>query len=414
MAPSSRRRCTDVDVIVVGGGVVGASLALGLLKASYRVALIDRKQPSSWQIERPDLRVYALAPDSIALLEGLRIWPQVQRRRVQDYRRMCVWDAGGADDLVFDADRAGLDSLGSIVEHSLLVDRLWQSLSEHGQVRLQIGSPPAALEQDEHTAQLTLEDGTRISAALIIAADGADSALRDMAGIGVDRHDYGQQGLVGYVDSEQPHQCTAWQRFLPSGPLALLPFVDAAGDTHARAAAQRRSSFVWSVDDAQAQRLLALDDARFGAELTRAFDARLGELTPRSPRAGFPLRRQLARSYHAGRLLLAGDAAHSVHPLAGQGVNLGLRDVRLLLDLIGDATSAARDEQTDPGQQRLLQRYARERRSENAVAAWSFDGLNRLFSTDAILPTVLRGPALGWVGRIAPLQRLFMRRALGG
>ena len=244
---------------------------------------------------------------------------------------------------------------------------------------------------------LELDQGTRLSARLALAADGADSPLRELAGLQTRRHDYAQRGLVAYVVCERPHQDTAWQRFLPTGPLAVLP------------CSEGLASIVWTLPDAEAERLLALDEAGFNAALTRAFDARLGAMTLASARAAFPLRKQLASRYVAGRVLLAGDAAHVVHPLAGQGVNLGLQDAIELVAVLAAAHEAGGD-LADPV---LLRRYERRRKSDNALAAMAFDGINRAFSNDAVLPTVLRGPALGLVNRIAPLKRVLARHAMG-
>ncbi len=402
MNPARRSR-PGLDAIVVGGGAVGAALTLGLLRAGRRVALIEAREPAPWGIEAPDLRVYAMAPDNLALLAGLGAAPDPH---LQPYVRMRVRDAGGGGELAFDAASLGLRALGAIVENARLVDALWRALRGESALRLHCPARVVAFEQDDRSAALELDDGSRLAAPLVVAADGADSALRELAGIAVRRHDYGQRGVVGFVESEQPHEATAWQRFLTGGPLAVLPFFDAPGC--APAGRGRRSSIVWTLPDAEAGRVLALDDEAFGEVLSRAFDRRLGVMRPLSPRVGFPLRRQLAADYRAGRIVLAGDAAHAVHPLAGQGVNLGLRDVRELLavldgvDLAGEALP------------HRLARYARRRRSEDGLAAWTFDGINRLFSTDAPLPTLLRGPALGLAGRIAPLRDALARRALGG
>ena len=401
-----RSRRAALDVAIVGGGVVGAALALALLRDGRRVALIESRIAEAWQLELPDVRVYALAPDSLALFDEFGIGDALRQARAQPYRAMRVWDAAGGEALAFDAHSLGREALGAIVEHSLLVETLWVALRQHAAFTAHAPATVIGLDQDADGVELTLADGTRIRAALAVAADGADSALRGLAGIEVDRHDYGQRSLVGYVDSELPHEDTAWQRFLPSGPLALLPFVDAP-QTPADLRG-RRSSFVWTVPDAEAERLSALPGITFSSEITRAFDARLGALSLVSPIASFALRRQLARRYVAGRVLLTGDAAHAVHPLAGQGVNLGLRDVACLRRILAGVESH------ELGEPRRLARYARERRSDNAVSAWSFDGINRLFSNDAVLPTLLRGPALGLVSKLKPLRQLLARRALGG
>jgi 2-octaprenyl-3-methyl-6-methoxy-1,4-benzoquinol hydroxylase len=315
---------------------------------------------------------------------------------------MRVWDAAGGDELRFDADAFGRRELGWIVEHGLLVDRLWAALPAAG-VRLLCPEQVGALDQGPQTATLELEHasgggGGRLRARLVLAADGADSKLRALAGIETATHDYGQRGLVAFVDHGRPHEATCWQRFLPTGPLAFLPFAGEAG---------HRSSIVWTLPDAEAGRLLQADDAGFLRELDAAFAGTLGALTAVSKRAAFPLRRQLAQGYVHGRVAVVGDAAHVVHPLAGQGVNLGLRDVGALRAALRPARGG------DPGAPARLARWGRVRRSENAVAAYAFDGLNRLFSNDGLATTLLRGPLLGLVGKVPPLTHGFWKRAAG-
>jgi 2-octaprenyl-3-methyl-6-methoxy-1,4-benzoquinol hydroxylase len=385
-----------LDAVVVGAGVVGAAGALALAQLGLDVALVEVAEPPRWRSDARDLRVYAFAPDNAALLDSLGAWRAVTDARAQPYRRMRVWDAAGGGELAFDADAFGRRELGWIVEHALLVDRLWARLREVG-VRVLCPARVTALAQDDEGVRLQLDDGTRLAARLLLAADGADSSVRALIGVDAPRHDYHQRGLVAYVATERPHESTAWQRFLRGGPLAFLPCGDGL------------SSIVWSVPDAEATRLLALDDATFGAELTRAFDARLGGTRVASTRAAFPLRRQLIEQYIAGRALFVGDAAHVVHPLAGQGVNLGLRDVACLRDVIAAALRRRGDWSTPA----RLARWARMRRSENTLAAYSFEGLQRLFDSDDVATTLMRGPLLGLAGRVPPLAHLFWRRASG-
>jgi 2-octaprenyl-3-methyl-6-methoxy-1,4-benzoquinol hydroxylase len=384
------------DVIVVGGGVVGAACALALAEAGLQVTLVEGREPPAWQPQQPDLRVYAFAPDNAQLLRTLGVWPAVLAARACAYRRMRVWDAAGGEELQFDADRLGREQLGWIVENDLLVDRLWAALPAAG-VQLCCPARVDALEQDADGVRVRLEDGRRLDAALAIAADGADSTLRRLAGVEVSRQEYGQRGVVAYIDTEQDNQATAWQRFLTTGPLAVLP------------AGTRRSSIVWTLPDAEAERVLALDEAAFNAELTRAFGARLGAMALASRRAAFPLRRQLASAYVAGRVLALGDAAHVVHPLAGQGVNLGLRDVAALHATVLRALQRRQD-WASPDR---LQRWARERRSENTVSAYGFDAINTIFSNDEMHLTLARGCALGSVGRLPPLVSALWKRAAG-
>ncbi|QNP39844.1 FAD-dependent oxidoreductase [Lysobacter solisilvae (ex Woo and Kim 2022)] len=391
-------RRDPIDVAIVGAGVVGAAAALALARDGWRVALVEAREPAPWRAEQPDLRVYAFAPDNTALLDELGVWKAIADARVQPYRGMRVWDAAGGDALRFEADAFGRRELGWIVENGLLVDRLWQALPGAG-VRVLCPAQLVALEQDADQATLELGDGMRLRARLVLAADGGDSKLRALAGIDTYTHDYGQNGLVAFVDHELPHEAACWQRFLPTGPIAFLPF---GGDG-------RRSSIVWTLPETEAVRLQQVDDATFLRELEHAFAGTLGALTGVSKRVAFPLRRQLAQAHVAGRVAVIGDAAHVVHPLAGQGVNLGLRDVAALRGVLQRQQATGRD----PGAAAPLARWARERRSENAVAAYSFDGINRLFSNDDLLATLARGPLLGLVGKLPPLRHAFWRRAAG-
>ncbi|WP_133501151.1 FAD-dependent oxidoreductase [Cognatilysobacter terrigena] len=388
----SRRE--TVDIAIVGGGVVGAAAALAFARDGWSVALLEAREPPRWRDEVPDLRVYALAPDGMALFDTLDVGSSIRSARAYAYRGMEVWDAAGGGALRFDADRFARRELGWIVEHTLLVDRLWQSLQRED-VALHVPASVAGFEQDDGRATLRLDDGRRLHARLVVAADGAASALRTFAGIDAPLHDYAQGGLVAYVDTEVALDATCYQRFLPTGPLAFLPV------------AAHRASIVWSAPIDEAKRLRELDDDALSRALTDASALRLGVVRPASPRAVFPLRRQLAERYREGRLLLIGDAAHVVHPLAGQGVNLGLRDVAALRAVL---PRPGRD--ADPATSRL-NRWARERRSACTRAALAFETINRVFSNDTPVATMLRGPVLGLAGRLPPLQHALWREAAG-
>ena len=403
---STRRNA--LDAVVAGGGVVGAATALMLAREGLSVALVEPRHPPAWTSATRDLRVYAFAPDNASLLEDLGVWAAVRDARVQPYRRMRVWDAGGGAALEFNADTLGQPQLGWIVENALLVDRLWAALPAAG-VRVHCPARIESLQQDGVGVQLQLDDGLQLRARFAVAADGAQSALRGLAGIGCTRHDYAQRGLVAFIATEQPHQDTCWQRFLPTGPLAVLPF---NGDDHGNSDAALQghiSSIVWTLPEAEASRLIAADEAAFESELTAAFGGELGPMRLLSARAAFPLQRQLAESFVKDRVILMGDAAHAVHPLAGQGVNLGLRDVSALRDMVRSAVQR----QADPASPARLARWARTRRSESVVAAHAFDAINRVYSNDALWPTLLRGHALGIAGKLPPLSRALWRHAAG-
>lgn len=401
LSPSKRSRGGRADVAVVGGGVVGAACALALAQQDLHVVLIEAQEPAPWSADKPDLRVYAFAPDNAALLDAIGVWPSVREARAHPYARMRVWDAAGGDELRFDADDFAVAQLGWIVENALLQDRLWAALRRSG-VTLRCPARVEAFEQNDDGVALTLDDGLRVDANIAIAADGGASKLRELVGISVQHHDYAQSGVVAYVATERPHESTAWQRFLPTGPLAFLPFAWLPG-------CDAPSSIVWTLPAQEAARVVALDDDAFSVELERAFAGRLGATRPLSKRVAFPLRRQLAERFVAGRVLTVGDAAHMVHPLAGQGVNLGLRDVSALRDLIVDA----KQRRVDWASPHRLARWARLRRSDSVASAYAFSAINRVFSNDDFAATMLRGRALGLAGKLAPLNRALWRHAAG-
>jgi 2-octaprenyl-3-methyl-6-methoxy-1,4-benzoquinol hydroxylase/2-octaprenylphenol hydroxylase len=387
-----------LDAIVVGGGAIGAALALALAQDGFEVALVEARAPKPWRIEDDvDLRVVALASDARALLDDLRVWPQIESARVGPCRRMRVWDASAPGELRFDAADRGEAALGWIVENALIQHALWRALADEPRVDVRCPAEVAAVSDGESSIEVSLADGTRVHARAVFAADGAASALRAMLGIECDGRAYGQRAIVAHVGTSRPHESTAWQRFLPGGPLAFLPLADG------------RSSIVWTLAEADAARVLALDDAAFLAELGCAFDFRLGEIVSTTRRAAFPLQMRSARSYVAGRVALVGDAAHVVHPLAGQGMNLGFRDVACLARVLRDA----RERGSDIGAAYVLRRYERERRSENKLAARAFDTIERVFGSANPAAAAARGIALSVGGRLAPLREIMMAAASG-
>ncbi|HST29121.1 MAG TPA: UbiH/UbiF/VisC/COQ6 family ubiquinone biosynthesis hydroxylase [Rudaea sp.] len=386
------------DVAIVGAGMVGAALALALAREGFDVAVIEPRAPRPWNAQdEVDLRVVALAPSSVELFTRLNVWHEIAAARASAYRRMRVWDALAPGKLDFDAADEGRAALGYIVENRLIQSVLWRALQRETRIEVRCPAKVEGTEAANDRRTLTLDDGTSVVARLVVAADGADSTLRGMLGITARERDYGQRAVVAHVATERPHESTAWQRFLPGATIAFLPLAD------------ERSSIVWSVPEAESARLLALDDAGFCAELGTALDFRLGGVTATTPRAAFPLRMKLAERYLAPRFALIGDAAHAVHPLAGQGVNLGLRDVEELRAVLVEA----RDSKKDFAVRSVLRRYERRRRSDNALSAHAFDAIQRVFGSSATPVAALRGAGLGLVDKIAPLKRAFLMHASG-
>ncbi|GGY26854.1 2-octaprenyl-3-methyl-6-methoxy-1,4-benzoquinol hydroxylase [Rhodanobacter panaciterrae] len=394
---SLRRRAPALDVAVVGGGMVGAAAALALARAGFSTALLEARAPTAWNAgDEVDLRVVGLAPSSLALLDDLGVWTSIRDTRAGPYAHMHVWDAESGATINFDAAGEGRDLLGYIVENNLVQWTLWQALEAAG-VRRLCPAEVKGFEAREDRIQLELADGETLVASLLVAADGAASPLRQLAGIGTRGHDYAQRAVVAHVRTERPHENTAWQRFLPSGPLALLPLADG------------RSSLVWSLPEAEAQRVLALDEQAFLDELGLASDFRLGRIVGSTKRAAFPLKLQLAERYQADRFVLLGDAAHAVHPLAGQGVNLGLRDVAELHDTLVAARAAGRD----IGAAHVLRRYARRRRSADTLDALGFDALARIYAWQSPALVAARGLGVRLLDRLAPLKRRISEHAAG-
>ena len=385
------------DVAVVGGGVVGAALALALRQAGFRIVLIERGPGvRAWDASHYDLRVYALAPASVRFLDGLGVWPQIAASRACAYEGMRVWEESSAQALRFDAAELRAPELGHIVENDLLTSALWSALEPTVDATdLRRGCDVTGFEAGSVAAQLQLSDGSSVQARLVVAADGAESALRELAGIETVGWAYPHKAVVCHVRAAKPHLHLAYQRFLPDGPLAFLPLADG------------RCSIVWSTHQADA--LLTLDEADFREQLGAALQHELGEILDCTPRVSFPLRLLHAREYVRERLALAGDAAHVIHPLAGRGYTLGRPVAPALLRRV----LLARAEQRDPGSLRLLKRYQRERQADNLDMLAMTDGLYRAFDLRDPAWDSLRATGIGAVNRLGPIKRYFAQRAIG-
>lgn len=398
------------DLVIVGGGLVGAALALALaqgLKAqpSRRILLLEQA-PAALDVA-PALgasvddfasRVSAISPANAHWLTALGAWPAAAACA---YQQMQVWDADGTGAIHFDADSLHVEQLGFIVENHRLLQALRQALPTCA-VAQRYQCELRACDWTGNGWQLTLSSGERFSPGLLIAADGARSQLRRWVGLPTREWDYGQQALVCTLQTQRPHQDTAWQRFSTHGPLAFLPLRD-AGDS------QRFSSLVWSQDVTEARRLMALDDAAFAAALGEASEHCLGEILAVSERQCFPLRQSHAKRYIKPGFALVGDAAHSIHPLAGMGVNLGFADARALSEEICRASQR----QSDLGAGALLSRYERRRMGENLAVAAAMEGFKQLFSQDQLPLRWLRNAGMRWVDSQPLLKQQIAARAMG-
>lgn len=389
---------THCQVAVVGGGMVGAAVAAGLAQKGFRVALVERQAPPrDWPADEVDLRVSALTRASQRVLQNLNAWPRMQALRVSPYRAMEVWDATGSGRIRFDAAEIGEPDLGHIVENRVTRLALWEQIEADGQVELICPDSVARLDLQDPGPALELSSGRRLEAELVVGAEGAHSPLREMAGIGSSGWAYDQHAIVATIWPERHHGETARQRFMPTGPLALLPIDDG------------RCSIVWSTSPEQAERLMALDDEAFCNALTEASERVLGRIRRVGPRGVFPLRLRNADRYVQSGLALVGDAAHGIHPLAGQGVNLGFLDAATLVDVLDQARRAGRP----LGSLKTLRRYERARRSADMEMLALMDLFKRLFSNELPPVRLLRNLGLSLANASGPIKGLLVRRAMG-
>ncbi|YAF63135.1 UbiF [Pseudomonas sp. E102] len=391
------------DLLIVGAGMVGSALALALQGSGLQVLLLDGSPMSVKPFDAQaafEPRVSALSAASQRILERLGVWDGITGRRASPYTDMHVWDGSGTGQIHFSAASLHADVLGHIVENRVVQDALLDRLHDCDLGLL----ANARLEQMRRSGDdwlLTLADGRTLRAPLVIAADGANSAVRRLTGVATREWDYLHHAIVTSVRSARPHRTTAWQRFTDNGPLAFLPL--------AREGQEDWCSIVWSTTPDEAQRLMALDDTAFCNELERAFEGQLGTVLSADPRLCVPLRQRHAKRYVAEGLALIGDAAHTIHPLAGQGVNLGLLDAAVLAEVLLQA--AGRGERL--ADMKVLSRYERRRMPHNLALMAAMEGFERLFQADPLPVRWLRNAGLKLVDRLPEAKALFVREALG-
>ena len=388
----------DYDILIVGGGMVGLTLAcaLGQARTEMKIAVVEAQEAGEVG-EEYDLRVSAISRASQQVFRNLGVWTGIESRRLCPFEHMHVWDATGEGEIHFDAANLGVDALGHIVENRVTQAALLNSLKALETVDWICPAEVQDIEYRALESLVTLTDGRVLSGRLLIGADGAHSRVRQAAAIELDSAPYHQKAVVCVVDSMQSHQNTAWQRFLPTGPLAFLPLADG------------RCSIVWSTSEQQADELLALDDVAFIQRLEQAFDRKLGAVNSVGPRGAFPLIRRHAQDYVKPGLALIGDAAHTIHPLAGQGVNLGILDAASLSEVI----LKAEQQRQDYASYSNLRKYERWRRGENALMMYSMSGFKNLFSNERAELSLLRNLGLNLVNKLSPVKHRFMRHAMG-
>lgn len=410
---------TMYDLVIVGAGIAGASAAVALAKSGLRIALVDSQDPrvaaaaaSRSCVDDFSARVSAITPANAQWLDDIGIWTHLKHEQVQPYANMEVWEELGSGRIQFDALDYQRPCLGYIVENSALLGACFAALdtiSGCKAVDSYFGARIRAIEfnRQQQVRELVFEDDTRLSATLLIGADGANSFVRRALNIPTREWDYQQSAIVCTVETEKPHEDTAWQRFSERGPVAYLPLRDTLDRDHQKHA--HFSSIVWSLDTEQARLVYALDDQAFSAALARELEGRLGRLESVSERFMFPLRQRHAKSYVADQAVLLGDAAHTIHPLAGQGLNLGLNDVHALVEILQDAQS----KDYELAHPVLLKRYQRQRKSENLAMMLGMEGFKRLFGSGDPLLRLLRNTGVKTVNEHTFIKRQIATRAMG-
>jgi len=390
------------DVIIVGGGIVGLTLACKLASESdsnIKIAVIEAREAKFAEIveNKFDLRVSAITRASQRVFTEIDIWSNIESKRICQFSDMHVWDDTGVGEIHFDSAEIGEPYLGNIIENSVILSSLYEALSRYDNISLISPAEIIKMTYLQHHAEVELKNNSTLSAYLVIAADGSLSWVRQHAGIIVRGWDYPQDALVTWVKTEKPHQFTAWQRFMPDGPLAFLPLQNGY------------CSIVWSSSPDHVNQLLQFSDEEFCSALANSFTNRLGSILETGPRARFPLRYFIAENYIKPRLALIGDAAHTMHPLAGQGVNVGIQDVIAMSDILIEACS----QKKDPGSTSVLRRYERSRRAENTPILATVNGFQRLFSSDDPTLTWARNNGMKITQNSLFLKNHIMRQAMG-
>ncbi|WP_105171757.1 FAD-dependent oxidoreductase [Pseudoalteromonas sp. T1lg24] len=385
----------QVQAIVVGGGCIGLSAALGLANLGKKVLLIDAGKPAQVDSDEFGLRVSAISKASQALFEKLGIWQGIQAQRLAAYTNMDVRDKDSIGRIHFASNELDLSELGHIVENEVIRQALITQCEKNDNLEILFETPYSSIHQTDEQVLVTLASGEPVMAELLIACDGANSAIRSQFKMPITFWDYDHHAIVATVKSQVPHANTARQVFLPTGPLAFLPLPE-----------QNTHSIVWSTSPEHAKQLLAMEEGEFNKALTAAFDSELGLCRVNSQRLSFPLKMRYARKWVENRVMLMGDAAHTIHPLAGLGMNLGLKDVAKLLQLVADEQSSVF------ASGKLLRQYEMARKADAQTHIAMMQGLKELFEGSNPVKKLIRGIGLNVVDAAKPIKHLFAEKAL--
>lgn len=388
------------DVVIVGGGMVGATVALGLGQQGMSILLLEKQAiDTGWQADSAyQVRVSALTRASEKILRNLGVWQGIESRRFHPFTAMHVWDEITPGEIHFSAEEMGEPNLGYTVENDVIQSALWEQVEACENITVLLNHRLESLRLENDQAWLTLEGVGEIQTELLVGADGAMSQVRELAFIGLETHDYEQCAVVGCVKTELSSEDTCWQRYTQNGPFAFLSM------------GENVSSIAWYLPMEKMQWALGLSDKDFAQEISKASDYRLGPVIEVAERGAFPLVRRHAEHYVKPNLALVGDAAHTIHPQAGQGVNLGLLDAAALIETVLDARVLNKPW----GRYSVLRKYERWRRGDNALVQRSMEGFDWLFKQDASFKVLFRKGLLPLANRLTPLKNWLMGQALNG
>ncbi|MGR6835010.1 FAD-dependent 2-octaprenylphenol hydroxylase [Aliivibrio wodanis] len=388
----------SVDIAIIGGGMVGLTVAAALENSGLRIAIIESKLPDTELADLPDVRVSAISRASENILEHVGAWQGIVTRRASPYSSMKVWEQDSFARIEFEAEQIAQRNLGHIVENRVIQLSLLEKVSKQENVTLLAPERCSNIMFGESEAWLNLESGKAITAKLVVGADGANSWLRQQVDIPLTHWDYGHSALVANIRTVESHDKTARQIFRPEGPLAFLPLGE-----------DNLNSIVWSLDPLHAENLVSMSEEEFNKQLTAAFDNQLGLCKVEGERQAFPLKMRYAKDFVKERVVLVGDAAHTIHPLAGQGVNLGLADAAALAETINEL----HQEGKDIGLKMNLRPFERWRKTEAAQMIASMQGFKELFSGSNPIKKLVRGIGMSLTNEVSPVKDECLKRALG-